>query len=428
MNLDEIDITSTQLYGERGYPWQAWDTLRREAPVHWYEAEDYDPFWAISRYQDIVTVSRRPDVFVNSGRLRLFTKIEDELMEKGLRGRAISLGWNPDEPIDMVFMDDPRHRAFRLITSGSFTPGVLGGLGGRMESLARRFADELDSALRRDADTGVATDLVCEFSTKLPQAIICEMLGLPNDDWPRLLLWTNALVGAADAEFLEPGEDPFLAAGRGADALREYFLQWIERCRAEGVENRGLSTALLTGKVDGKLLDEQQLQGYFTLLLSAGSETTRNALSGGVHALLQHPDELGRLCREPKLLASAVEEILRWTSPVIQFARTATCDFELAGTTIRKGEDVGMFYPSANRDEAIFPDPYRFDVGRQPNHHLAFGHGAHFCLGANLARQELRAMLSALLPLLPDLELAGEPERVPHLHVGGVKRLLVRRA
>ena len=165
------------------------------------------------------------------------------------------------------------------------------------------------------------------------------------------------------------------------------------------------------------------------MLLGAGNETTRNATSGGVQALLEHPDQCAKLCANPELLDSAVEEILRWTSPVVQFARTAVKDFEIRGQMIRAGEDIGMFYPSANRDEDVFENPYDFDIERSPNLHLAFGgYGAHFCLGANLARSELRAMMRSLLPILPEMELAGPEQRVPHLHVPAIQRLPVRYA
>lgn len=219
-----------------------------------------------------------------------------------------------------------------------------------------------------------------------------------------------------------------LAASRATELMRDYFLTWIERGRAKGDDVPGMVGKLSQSRVDDELLTEQQLQGYLTVLVAAGSETTRNAVSGGVLALLEHPEQLALLTRSPELMPSAVEEVLRWTSPVIQFARTALSDFELSGVRIRAGQDVGLFYPSANRDEEVFSDPYRFDVTRTPNHHLAFGHGSHFCLGANLARQELQVMLSALLPRLPQLELAEPPKRVAHLHVGGIKTLYLRRA
>jgi len=420
-------LTATRLYAEKGYPWRLWDEMRREQPIYWHGSDDYAPFWAITRHEDILTVSRHPQVFSNAGRLRIFSRLEDHLIREGMRARAASHGWDPDEPLDMVFMDDPRHRRFRSLTARAFTPGNLSGWYPRMRQLAEGFARDFETSVGRAQDPERGVDLVTEFSAKLPQAIICEMIGLPSEDWPRLLLWTNALVGAADREFLQPGEDMMLAAARAMESIREYFQDWIDRGPRNDETSGFLLDRLLTARVEGAALTEQQIQGYLALLLTAGSETTRNAFTGGVLALLEHPDQLDLLVDEPAHLETAVEEILRWTSPVIQFARTATSDFELSGVRIRTGEDVAMFYPSANRDEAVFEHPYRFDVTRSPNHHLAFGHGSHFCLGANLARLELRAMLAALLSLLPNLEIATEPQRVGHLHVAGIKALHVRR-
>ncbi len=421
-------LTAIDYYAEHGYPWKLWDALRRDSPVHWYDTPDHAPFWAVTRHADILTVSRHPEVFSNTGRLRIFSRAEDELIREGLRAQATARGWDPDEPLDMIFMDDPRHRNFRLLTSRSFTPGNVATWTARMKELADEFASDFDTAMDRNESEGRPTDLVSEFAAKLPQAIICEMMGLPAGDWPDLLQWTNALVGAADADFLHPGEHPMLAAARATELMRDYFLTWIERGRANTDDVPGMVGKLIQSRVDDELLTEQQLQGYLTVLVAAGSETTRNALSGGVLALLENPDQLALLSRSPELMPSAVEEVLRWTSPVIQFARTALRDFELSGVRIRAGQDVGLFYPSANRDEEVFPDPYRFDVTRTPNHHLAFGHGSHFCLGANLARQELGVMLSTIVTRLPQLELAAPPKRVPHLHVGGIKTLYLRRA
>jgi len=211
--------------------------------------------------------------------------------------------------------------------------------------------------------------------------------------------------------------------------MTDYMVRLVHERRARGAPGGDLADQIVFSELDGRPLTEQQLQGFLFVLLAAGNETTQNALSGGVAALLENPEQRDRLCAHPELVESAVEEILRWTSPVVQFARTAVEDFELAGTTIRAGEDVGLWYPSANRDEAVFDDPYRFDVGRRPNRHLAFGgYGAHFCLGANLARWELRAALRALLPVLPRMRYAGPPERVPNLHVSAIHRLPVAAA
>jgi cholest-4-en-3-one 26-monooxygenase len=429
LSLDTLDIHSKDLYVTRGYPWQEWDLLRREAPIFWYERDDIAPFWAITRHADILTISRRADVFVNSQRLRLQTIREDEQQEAAMQLRAQAFGWDPEEPMDFIFMDDPRHRAFRLIPSRRFTPAALRKLEDHFAVLSRTFAEEFADELQNAAEAGESCDFVRGFAQKLPLAAIGEMMGLPSDDWRRLKQITNVLIGAPEPDFVEPGEDRAVSVARAFHEMTAYMVELIRDRRKSGPGGEDLSTLIVHAKIDGKPLTEQQLQGFLFVLLAAGNETTQNAISGGVHALLQHPDERARLCADAGLVTSAAEEILRWTSPVVQFARTAVEDFELAGTKIRAGEDVGMWYPSANRDEAVFDDPYRFDVGRTPNHHLAFGgFGAHFCLGANLARWELRAALRALLPILPRMESAGRAERVPNLHVSAIHRMPVRAA
>ncbi len=427
LTLDNLDITDAALYVTRGYPWREWDLMRREAPVFWYERPGIAPFWAITKHADVLAVSRNSRVFVNSRRLRLATIVEDNFMENNLRSRAESLGWDPDEPHDMIFMDDPRHKKFRLLTARHFTPAALRRLEAHLEALATTFAGEFRARLRADTEANGSCDFVDAFAVKLPLATIGEMMGLPEDDWRHLKVLTNVMLNAHEPDYYQPDETVIEAITRAANEMRVYMAELIERRRADGARGDDLASVLVRAQVDGAPLTDQQLQGYLTVLLGAGNETTRNATSGGVQALLEHPDQSARLCAEPALLISAVEEILRWTSPVVQFARTAIEDFELSGMKIRAGEDVGMFYPSANRDEDVFENPYHFDIARTPNDHLAFGgYGAHFCLGANLARWELRAALRALIPILPEMELAGRETRVPHLHVPAIQHLPVR--
>lgn len=427
--LDSLDIHDKHLYVSRGYPWQEWDLLRREAPVFWYEREGIAPFWAITRHADILTVSRHSDVFVNSRRLRLQGTEEDNQQLGWMRMRAESRGWDPDEVPDFIFMDDPRHRNFRLLSARSFTPAALRNLEVHFDDLSRKFADEFETELTQAAARGETCDFVRGFAQKLPIAAIGEMMGLPPDDWMRLKQLTNVMIGAAEPDFFEPEEDHNLGILRAAEEMTDYMIEVVRNRRARGPDGQDLSNLIVHSQIDGKPLTEQQLQGYLFVILAAGNETTQNAISGGISALLEHPDQSDLLCSDPSLVESAAEEILRWTSPVVQFARTAVKDFELAGTTIKAGQDVGMWYPSANRDETVFKDPYRFDITRNPNHHLAFGgFGAHFCLGANLARWELRAALRALIPILPRLEAAGALERVPNLHVSAIYRLPVRAA
>lgn len=427
LELDKIDLHTRRLYAERGYPWAEWDTLRRDAPIFWYERDDVEPFWAVTRYADILTISKRSDIFINGGpRLRLTRRGEVEPLRGGLDAFGEERGWDPGEPADFVFMDDPRHRKFRLISSRDFTPGRLRAMADHFDELAQRFAAEFVETLETETRESGSCDFVREFAVKLPLAAIGEMMGLPPDDWKKIFEWTNAAVGALDPRDLRPGERLRDASVRGTNEFRSYLETLIHERRAAGLRGEDLIDRIIRGEVDGTRLSDQQLIGYLLLLIAAGNETTRNATTGAVIALIEHPEERDLLCANPELLTSAIEEILRWTSPVIQFLRTATEDFEIAGTTIRAGDTVGMFYPSGNRDERVFDDPYRFDIRRTPNVHLAFGHGAHFCLGANLARAELKAALGALLPVLPRLEIAGSPGRVANLHVSGYATLPVR--
>ena len=420
--LAEIDIHSTDRYQDRGYPWAAWDRLRAEAPVYWYDRPGIEPFWAITRHEDIHWVSSNDKLFINGGpRLRLASIEDDKGMWERRERRLTELGWDLDEPMDMVFLDRPRHTRFRLLTARRFTPRAMREHEEHLAQYAARFTGEFVEVLERDGEA----DLVLDYAVKLPLATICDLMGLDVEDWSKVHKYTE--MGFNDVEnmrWAEPGETYDDLRFRMGKDFSAYIGSIIEDCQAEPRDD--LTGAVIQGEVDGCPLNTQQLTGYITLLLGAGNETTRNATTSGVTALLQNPDQIDRLLADESLIELAVEEILRWTSPVVQFARTATADVERHGQLIREGDTVGVFYPSANRDDAVFDDPYRFDVGRNPNHHMAFGHGVHFCLGANLARWELRAMLKAILPLLPRLELAGDPERHGHLHLGAVKHQPVR--
>ncbi|HPG24604.1 MAG TPA: cytochrome P450 [Myxococcota bacterium] len=432
LSLDTLDIHSTDLYLTRGYPFAEWDLLRRESPIHWYERDGIEPFWAITRHADVLTISKHSEVFVNSRRLRLQSIEDDERQALSQRIRIESRGWDPDEVSDFILMDDPRHRAFRLLVAKRFTPAALRSLEGHFARLSSTFAREFEAELLAAGRRGETTDFVKGFAEKLPLSAIGEMMGLPDGDWRRLKQLTNVMIGAPEKDFYREGETRNEAQWRAVEEMTDYMVGVVHDRRKRDRKARDLSTQLVHAKIDGVPLTEQQLQGYLFVLLAAGNETTQNAISGGVAALLEHRDQLELLCSRPDdddLIVSTAEEILRWTSPVLQFARTAVRDFELDGVTIREGEAVGMWYPAANRDPAVFDAPYRFDITRNPNRHLAFGgYGAHFCLGANLARWELRAALRALIPVLPKMERAGGPERCPNLHVSAIHRLEVQAA
>jgi len=430
LTLDNLDITDTDRYVQYGYPWAAWDLLREQAPVFWYERPQFEPFWAITKHEDVGFVSRHPEIFSNTQMLRLADTDTLRISERARARNANRYGGSKEDPPDFIFMDPPEHRQHRSAVSRHFTPRKMRGLEQHFADLAdnyvSHFAKVIVERLAQQGKAGVV-DVVHELSAKLPVAAICEMAGIPEEDWSQIFSWTETLVGAGDAEFRQPGENREQALRRTSGEWRRYNEAMVEQRLADGLGADLLST-LIQADVDGEKLTPREISAYFTVLVAAGNETTRNSTTGGVKALLDHPEQLERLIAEPELVPSAVEEILRWTSVVIQFQRTAMQDVEIRGQTIRKGESVVLWYPSANRDEDVFEDPYKFDIARDPNDHFAFGgFGEHFCLGAHLARWEMRAMFHALLDVLPQLELASEPEYVSgSLHVGGIKRMMMR--
>ena len=427
ISLDSLDIHRPQRYATQGFPWAEWDLLRREAPVFWYERDDVEPFWAVTRYDDVMTISGNPEVFINGGpRLRLALKGEPELLRGGLDEFGKSRGWNPQEPPDMVFMDNPRHRHVRKASSWAFTQGCMRGLMAHFDDLSSTFAEEFIAELEAGHAQGQAYDFVHGFAAKLPLAAVGEIMELPGEDWKRILIWSEAMIGEVPPEHILPGESVTQAAERSMNEFRTYLEVMVQAHRVEGGGPSEFINRMVDAEIQGEPMNDQQLIGYLFLLIGAGNDTTRNATAGGLAALLEHPEQCELLCAQPDLLPGAVNEILRWTSPVISFLRTATRDFDLSGTLIKKGETVCVFYPSANRDEAHFEDPYRFDIQRTPNDYLTFGYGAHFCIGTNLARAELTSMIKALIPILPRLELAGGATRIANTHVSGYSQLPVR--
>ena len=424
-DLEHIDLADIERYKRDGYPWDQWKLLRERAPVFWHETSTSPPFWAVTRHADIHTVHSHPEVFINGGPiLRMDSNDGLDALSRFHRRDADRHGWDSGEPFDMVYKDRPEHLDFRTITMRRFTPRAMRRFEARLDELARHHVAEFVERLR----SGDEVDLVEELSTPVPLATICELLAIDPAVWSDLNAWTNVLFEPdAGAEFARPGEsvtDVRRRLGREYFDFREELL--AER-RAAGPDADDIVTALVHATVDGEPLSQQQLHGYLNLLIGAGNETTRNSITGGVAAFAAHRAERDRFAASPEtMLETTVEEILRWTSPVIQFARTAVADFELADTAIRSGDTVVLFYPSANRDEAAFVNPDQFNVTRDPNFHLAFGHGHHFCLGANLARWEMRSVFRELAPWLGNIEVVGRPDVAHHLHVYNVKHLPVR--
>ncbi|MGH2599443.1 MAG: cytochrome P450 [Dehalococcoidia bacterium] len=399
--LQDIDLINPETYRD-GPPHDIFRLLRREAPVYWHEGRGFPGFWIITKYEDVIRISRDPQTFIS--------------------GKGVGMNTDPERADDnitagrmMLVTDPPRHVRLRRLVNKGFTPRQIAALEPHVREIVTGIIDE--------ASPLGECDFVEDISAKLPLAIICEMMGVPKENWRQIFDWSNRSIGADDPEYQT---DP-TAQETGRRAQMEtfaYFYRLVQERRKEKRDD--LVSILSDAEVDDERLSDEDILLFCFLLMVAGNETTRNATTGGMLALIEHPEQRQRLMDDPSLLPSAIEEILRWVSPVMHFARIATQDTEIRGQPIRAGEKVVMWYPAANRDEEIFPDPYTFDVSRMPNEHLAFGIGEHFCLGASLARLELQVMFEELLHRLPDIEPTGPVQRLRSTLVAGIKHMPVR--
>jgi len=397
MSSADIDIYDPDLY-VAGVPHDAFAQLRAASPVCWHpEPNGREGFYCILKYADVMQISKNPQLFSSNRGTNIETVEPDEL---------------PLLQAIMLNMDPPQHSKFRRIVSQGFVPRVIDRLEPHVRELARNIVDAI-------ADKGEC-DFVRDVAAELPLQVIVELMGLPIDDRHRVFEWSNRLIGFDDPEFGTSREDGRAAATE----MWMYANELAERRKAEPKDD--IVTSLLRGSVDGENLTELEFDSFFLLLAVAGNETTRNLVSGGMLALMENPEQQARLVADPSLIPSAVEEMLRWVSPVMHFRRTATRDTEIRGEKIREGDKVVMFYPSANRDEEVFPRAMSFDVTRAPNEHLAFGIGEHFCLGSKLARLEIRIIFEEILRRLPDISLAAPPRRLRSNFINGIKEVKVR--
>ena len=405
MQLSDIDLTDMDRF-QHAFPHEWFTFLRREAPVWFHPPNDTAGnergFWVVTKYEDVVAVSRDWQAF------------SSEKSPEAEAGGIMIPDIGPEGGVGtmMLMMDPPQHTRYRKIVSSAFTPRVIKLF---EEQVRRRSAEIIDSVIGRGE-----CDFVTDVSAELPLQAIAEILGVPMADRKKLFDWTNAMVGSTDPEYV-------VDEGDIANAQVEMFTYAndlaVEK-RARPTDD--IVTAILDAEVDGERLDELEFDLFFMLLTVAGNETTRNAISHGMLAFFENPDQWKRLHGDRSLMSSAVDEVVRWASPVIYFRRSVTRDTELRGRPIAEGDKVVLYYTSANRDEEVFEDPYRFDVGRTPNDHVTFGGGGvHFCLGANLARAEIRAIMRQLVERLPDLRLAGEALRLRSDFVNGIKTMPV---
>ena len=391
-----------QAYADEAKLHAALTHLRANAPVSWVDVPDYRPFWAITKHADVMDIERANTVFTNSPRPVLSTIEGDE------QQAAIGVS-------TLIHMDDPQHRAVRAIGADWFRPKAMRALKVRIDELAKRFVDQMSAA-------GPECDFVQEVAVNYPLYVIMSMLGIPESDFPRMLKYTQELFGSEDAEFQRgtTQEEKMVV-------LLDMF-QYFNELTASRRENptEDLASAIANATIDGAPLSDIDTVSYYLIIATAGHDTTSATIAGGLHALVDNPEQRERLRANMDLMPLATEEMVRWVTPVKEFMRTAREDTEVRGVPIAAGESVLLSYVSSNRDEDVFDDPFRFDVGREPNKHNAFGYGVHFCLGAALARMEVNSFFSELVPRLDSIELTGNPSHMATIFVGGLKHLPIR--
>ena len=399
MKLEDIDLTDRDQYVE-GVPFDKFDLMRREAPIFWHarDLEDGPGFWALTRYAEVVEVNRDAERFSSNRRTALINELPPDHLEQ--------------QRMLMLNMDPPMHTRYRLLVNKGFTPRMV-------SKLEEGLRDRTRKIIQDCADAGEA-DFVTDIAAELPLQAIADIMGVPQEDRHKVFDWSNRMVGAEDPEYQSSEE----LAGEAAAELYAYANGLASEKRAHPSDD--IITVLLDAEVEGDRLNELEFDLFFLLLSVAGNETTRNNIAHGMLAFFEHPDQWARLRDDRSLIGSAVDEVLRWGSPVMHFRRTATRDTDLSGQPIKENDKIVVWYIAANRDPVQFPDPYNFDIGRTPNEHVAFGGGGpHFCLGSNLARLEIKMLFEELLDVAPNIEQRGEPARLRSNFINGIKHLPV---
>ncbi len=399
---DGLRLIDPQGYAEHGYPHELWSRLRRESPVRFFEPPGWPSFWAITKHADIVEISKQPDIFLNEPGMTLTRD----------RGEPSA----SQQPIRTVInMDPPEHRKYRAVARAFFSPRAVQQLDSLVADTARTLVDGLGAEGE--------CDFVTEIASQHPLKIISRILGVPESDEPMILKLTNELFGTEDPEF-QRSQDRLAGIREMFAEFWTYFMRVMEDRRT--TPRNDLATVFANARIDGEPMREFETMGYCLVTFTAGHETTRGAIGGGFHALIENPALRERWAREPELTPRAVDEIVRFVTPVNHMVRTAKSDYELRGNKIRSGDRLVLFYASANRDEEVFEHPFEIQLDRHPNRHLAFGVGEHFCMGAHLARKTSGAIFRELVTRLESVEFAGEPERTASNLVPGFKHLPIR--
>ncbi len=408
-DIDPNDLIIPRNYGVGGQPHDVWTQLREHAPVHRVETDEYENFWAITRHADIMDISTKPEIFSNRVGPALMTReqVEERNRENGAFASMKTI----------IEMDPPEHRDFRKVASGFFTPRSIH----RLDEIVTESAREQIDKLGEEGEC----DFVEMISQRHPLRVLSTLLGIDREDEETVLELTQQLFASEDPDLQRKGEDRKLATAEIGAEFFQLFNRIVEDRRANPRDD--LASMLANAKLaNGEPMGPVETFGYYLIVFTAGHDTTRNAISGGMAALLANPEQLDLLCKHPDLTKTTVEEVIRWSSPVNYMRRTMLRDVELHGTTLSKGEHLVMFYASANRDDRVFERPFEFDITRHPNRHLGFGTGEHFCLGAHVARLSSRALFLELAKRVEMLELAGDSSQIASSFVVGYKTLPIR--
>ena len=428
------DVIAPEIYGRIGHPHEAFAWLRQNDPLRYVRPEGFRPFWVVTKHADIVEIEKQPEIFASEPRPILGREVSQPELRADIMAQIFQRLQDSPKLLEvlatagegglirsLVQMDPPDHTAYRALVQPWFKPSNIKRLDDRLTTITRKILDDMmgDGGTRE-------LDFVQDVAVWPPLKLIIELLGVPEADEWRILKLTNELFAGDDPEMKRVGEDP-LSIFETIKDLYEYFTRLTEERRAHPTED--LASYIANGKINGEYLPYKELISYYTIVATAGHETTRTGISGGLHALLTHPDQLELLKRnidDEELVKLAVEEMLRWTTPVAQFSRTAMQDYELRGKHIKKGDTVGLMYAAANFDEEVFDKPFEFRIDRKPNRHLAFGTGPHQCLGLLLARLEMRIFFTQFIPRIEQMELAGRAEHLQASFVHGFKHLPIR--
>ncbi len=400
MDLSDIDLLDLDRFTE-DIPHEWFTYLRNNAPVHHHSEPAGPGFWVFTKHEDVIAIGRDA---------KHFSSDQARGGVVGLEEVDIDMNWEGGQL--MLTMDPPPHTRHRRLVNRGFTPRMIGMLEAHIRDVTNKI---LDDALAKGQ-----VDFVVDVASELPLQVIAELMGVPMEDRHKVFDWSNRMIGSEDPEYS-------VSAEHVQEAQIEMFMYaqaLADRKRNDPQDD--IISKLLSADIDGDQLSEMDFNLFFLLLAVAGNETTRNAISHGMNAFLENPDQYQRLVDNPDLIDSAIEEILRWASPVMYFRRNVTADLDYKGHQLKEGDKVSIWYVSANRDEDVFEDPFRFDIGRQPNDHIAFGGGGpHHCLGANLARMELKLFFEELAKRVPRVDALGEPARLRSNFIGGIKHLPV---